>query len=965
MTFTRPAWLLLSLALPPVLWLGWPRRARGRAVASLTIRVTLLTLLILALSGFSLQNASRNLDVVFVLDWSDSLPDQAKAQALAYVQQALKAKAPDDRAAVIVFGQDALVEHLLARETALEGIASLPNPAHTDLEEALSLAFTLLPPENARRIVVLTDGAYTTGNPQSIASLIRNSGIDLRFVCYPFGEVRDPAACHPPVYGQADAAITAVHLPTSVHTGETFPLEVTLHGQNAPVNGQLEVRTASGTLLHREAHTIRPGTEHLTLSLQAADSPGLLAYTVEFIPTQSDFYPENNQLQGYTTVLGAPRLLLVAPSQGETIPGEDTPRPDEAAALYSVLQNSGMQVERALPWEMPASLLHLGRYDAVVLVDVPASQLDQAQMQAIQQYVRDLGGGLVVIGGPTAFGVGGYYHTPLENALPLEMQIKDEQKRPRMAILYVIDHSGSMMETSGGPTKLNLAKEAAIRSVDMLMNGDQVGVVAFDDTASWAVPVQTLEDPVAIQSAISHISGGGGTDIYAGLYAASQVIPKIDAPIRHIILLTDGGADPTGIPELVQRLHTQENVTLTTIAVGSDATPNLKEWAKLGEGRYYFVDKPSRLPDVFTAETALVSRSYVVEEPFTPIQTAPSALLPDKGLPPLYGYVATQARRTAQVILQSPKEDPILATWRYGLGKALAFTSDATGRWGRDWLAWQGYATFWSAAVRSVLGAPVSGDMQAEVNTDGEHARLTVTLLQDIQPGEYALEASIVPPGGSDGLSLTLSQESPAQFSAQFTPQEPGVYLLHVQGHAPNGESLTLTTGWAYGYSSEYRPQSASDRLNRLLLGLDANAPARLLQQMPEETFAHDVPAPPRRRAMWYPLLALAAALLPLDVAVRRLAFSREDIQGWRASLKAWRTRKSAPTPQGTRVRTLLRVKRRPRGTPSPPQARPKPPSKPAEPRPPQRPASQKPVSPSQHTAQALLRRKREREDKT
>ncbi len=979
MAFTRPLWLLLLLLLPLILWAGWPRGESGRRrrILALAMRSTILLGLTLALSGFAWERPTDRLDIVFAVDWSDSLPRKAKAAEIAYVQRALEAKGPDDRAAMLVFGREALVERALSTETTLDGITSIASNLPTsgsNLEEALRLALALLPPENARRIVVLTDGAYTGNDPQDIAALIRNSGIDLRFVCYPFGEVADPQECRTPAGDQPDAAVTAVHLPDLVHRGETVKMATVIQSRGT-VTGTLEVRAQDGSLLYAQPYTARSGSDRLTVPILAEGEDGLQTFHVEFIPAAADFYPQNNKLEAATRLLGEPRLLVVAPPEGEDLPLSKEPRPDEAAALVAALQSTALQVERVLPQGMPFSLEGLSAYAAVILVDVPAAQLTLRQMSTLQRYVRDLGGGLIAIGGPTAFGMGGYFHTPLEETLPLEMQIKDERRRPRLALGYVIDHSGSMMETSGqgGPTKLQLAQEAAIRSVSMLMPGDQVGVVAFDDKASWVVPMQTLDDPAAVQAAIARIGGGGGTDIFAGLFAMSKVLPEAEAQVRHIILLTDGGADPTGIPELVQRLYQEEGVTLTAIGVGADATPALRQWAELGGGRYHFVRDPSTLPALFTTETALVSRAYLVEETFTPLRRADSPLAPPEGLPPLRGYVAAEAKQTAQVILQSPKEDPILAVWRYGLGKALAFTSDASGRWAQDWLRWEGYAPFWQTAVRAVLGRVQSEELHAEIRLEGEDARLRVLLPGDAGPEAWSaarLRVSILPPDGEDAEEIALVQSGPRRFEGTFRPAESGAYLLHIEAERPGSETLASTIAWVHGYSPEYRPQAAADRFVRLLAALEPPFGEGLLLGGAGAVFRHDLPAAARRNPAAMFLLGMAAVLLPVEVGVRRLVIGREDLARWKAAIgKRMHAPKRQSSPEESRVRTLLRVKRTPKkrqplegGPPPAPPPKAQPPPRPPAPPEKQPPSGEPPAAPSPHrTASRLLERKRSR----
>ncbi|HEB65078.1 MAG TPA: hypothetical protein ENJ02_06005, partial [Chloroflexi bacterium] len=397
---------------------------------------------------------------------------------------------------------------------------------------------------------------------------------------------------------------------------------------------------------------------------------------------------------------------------------------------------------------------------------------------------------------------------------------------------------------------------------------------------------------------------------------------------------------------------------------------------ELGGGRYHFVRDPATLPAIFTTETAPVSRSYLVEETFTPLQTAASPLIPADGLPPLYGYVATEAKQTAQVILQSPKEDPILAVWRYGLGKALAFTSDATGRWGRDWLRWEGYAPFWETAARAVLGRVQSEQLRTEVQMEGENARVVVLLPEEAAPqawDEARLRVSIVPPGGAPAEEITLAQSGPRRFEGLFQPGESGAYLLRVEAERAGGERLASTVAWIHGYSPEYRPRPAVDQFARLLAALEPPAGEGLLLPAPQEAFRHDLPATERRVPAAMFLLGMAASLLPVEVAIRRLAVGREDLGKWRAALsKRLRAPKGEAAPKGSRVRTLLRVKRAPKkrqpleGSPPPtPPPKAAPSSKPPDPpKTPPLPKTRGAASSSRRTTSRLLERKRSRRGK-
>lgn len=967
MRFSSPLLLLFLAILPLLVWAGWPSRGpgRGRELVALALRLLIALCLVFSMAGLEVLSSGRNLAVVFLVDASDSMPAQALEAEVNYIHTAMDHMAPDDQAAIIVFGGDALVERPMQTGRALAEITSAPVTTQTDLAEAIRLGVALFPSGAARRMIILSDGAETTGQAQPAAQLAAALGVEI--ISVPFVTAR----------GQ-EALVTQVDAPTHLRPEEKFSLNVSIQSSQAQ---KATLRVLSGSqVLYEKSHTLRRGLQTLSLPLQAG-GPGLISYRVQINPEQDGFY-QNNQLDAFSVVEGPPRVLVVAPPAGEELPGGTT-RPDETSALMGALRQAGFDVQSVTPGVFPADLPSLAQYSSVVLVDVPARELTTRQMEVIQSYVRDLGGGLVAIGGPTSFGVGGYYDTPLEAALPVDMQIKDEKRRPKLGMVFIIDHSGSMSESSGGVEKVELAKEAAVRALELLYPTDRVGVIQFDDDAQWVVPMTDLQNPGSVVSAIGSIRSEGGTDIGAGLKAMARVFPGDPATVKHVILLTDGGADSTGLVQLVAGLYKEYGITLSTVGVGNDAAPFLKDLAVAGAGRYHFTNNPASIPSIFTEETSLASRAYIVEETFYPKLVTSSPILTGiDSLPALRGYIAAYPKDLARVILQSEKGDPVLSSWQYGLGRSVAFTSDATGRWGKDWVSWDQFATFWVQAVRYTLGSSSRVALEMNTELDGEQAVLTLDAQNragDTLNG-YEIEANLVAPDGQ-AQSVLLQQVAPGRYRGRFVPTEQGVYLVRLSGKSDDGSgSFAETTGWVLSYSPEYRDvQTDPDTLVRLTRQVGG----KLTTGDPAEAFAHTLSTARASRPLWPWLLALAALLLPFDVAVRRLILTRYDflllrdrVQAWLAGLSgAVRPPAAEPQPLDERLSVLRQARDRARSSsttasvappadPSPPvvTAQPPQPSPPPTPRPQAAAPAQPSTTPNPaDTVASLLARKKKK----
>ncbi|MEK7277142.1 MAG: glutamine amidotransferase, partial [Chloroflexota bacterium] len=355
---------------------------------------------------------------------------------------------------------------------------------------------------------------------------------------------------------------------------------------------------------------------------------------------------------------------------------------------------------------------------------------------------------------------------------------------------------------------------------------------------------------------------------------------------------------------------TKDKITVSTVAIGRDSdTARLQQLATLGDGRYHFADTPSSIPEIFTEETTLATRAYIIEEPFFPSQISPSPIL--EGIteaPQILGYVGTTAKDTAQTILISNladgSRDPILAAWQYGLGKAVAWTSDTTGRWGTHWVSWSGFPTFIAQAVRFTINESVQSDITADVKLNGETATLSADAYDN--NGDFinnlSLLANVVAPDGST-QTVRMTQTASGRYEAAFTPTLPGAYLIRVAGPEGANTSVGETSGWVLSYSPEYKTLEADpDALARLA----ALADGRLISE-PPDAFDHSLIARRVTRPTWPFLLTLAVLLLPFDIAVRRLTVSRYDIQRAMTRLREYADNLLRPKAEPARVESMSR----------------------------------------------------------
>ncbi len=915
---------LALVLIEAALWWGasvqrWLRSVKGRLSyqpgirlsTPLFLRMLLLALLLCAFFNAYWSRRTRDLAVVFLLDRSASTKSAWDAQ-LDFVEAALARKAPQDRAALVVFAGDAWVDRALSPLSALPGIATLPRIDATDIESAVRLGLALIPEGAPGRLVLLTDGLETAGRAAWALREAHARGVDVQLVQVGSGA---PAA---------EVWVADLRLPARVYPGDRVPVTVEI-GSTAQQNVRM-TWTASGQTGQDGVRVL--GTADTLAFTFVADEPGFVALRVCLEP-EYDTFAQNNCADGWVLVQGAPRVLVVGP-------------PEECAALVRALEQAGLPVEVAAADTLPLTAQALVDYAGIVIVNTPARSFAPQSLTALRAFVRDLGGGLIAVGGPQSYGVGGWLGTPLEEALPVQMQVQDPQRFPPLAMAVVIDKSGSMGVEEAGVTKIRLAAEAAIRVAETLNDTDTLAVVAYDDRPADTFGPATMDAREALIAQLRRLQPGGGgiyvresLDYAAGLLRNVAVAPDTQ---RHILLLADGAdaEHQEQVPALVQGL-VGEGMTVSVVAIGLGSdVPFLTQVAETGNGRFYLTQRAADLPAIFAEETARVKRSYIVEKTFYPDTVTPWLPVADiVATPPLRGYVAATPKSAAQVVWNATEGDPLLAVWQYGLGRSVAWTSDSTGRWASEWAAWEAFSGFWGGVVRAVLPSPDDSGLALRILSEGDQARAVVDVV--------APDASVSASGYVDGLDLQLSvtpinsgqgqpqtvalvQRAPGRYEGYFSPAGRSTLLLRLHG------DRDLVAGWASPAPLEYVPGDALAAVARLAAqggGASVDEPAQV--------FVHDLRGRTAEQPLAPLLIVLAAILWPFDIAWRRLALTRADIARLFAVLRE-RARHllrrtsppMAPETPPTLASTLRQRQRRayrvePLVAPSPPEAAPPP----------------------------------------
>lgn len=879
---TSPRLLLLAAALLPLVYYFFRRSlvdyGRPQRIVSLSIRALMLSLLVLALARPVMLSPTREQFVVFAIDRSLSVNEQAAKTAKEYLETAVKSLG-SNRAAFLPFAAEpGRVSADLARLDLAPPSATRPAAAGgldaqgTNIAAALEVAAASIPPFYVPKIVLLSDGNQTAGDALRAASVLGNVPVSTVALA-----TRD----------DPEVQVSAVNAPAEVRQGEPFYVEVVVDSNRDDNAGTLEVYRGPARVLGQKV-TLKKGENRLRFQ-QSITRERLAEFLVRATGFQ-DTLLDNNSETGLVFAAGKPRVLIV----------ESTPK--AARPLERALEEEDIRVDVRPPEGMPNSLADLQNYELLILSNVPATALTNKQMEIARTYVQDLGGGLAMLGGDQSFGLGGYYKTVLEEILPVRSDFEKEKQKPSLGMMLVIDKSGSM-----GGEKIELAKDAAKAAVELLGPSDLVGVLAFEGETFVISELQSAANKSVILDQISAIEAGGGTTMYPAMEQAFQALDPARVKLKHVIILTDGISEPGDFMGITASMAAAK-ITVSTVAVGQDADQALLEQiAQTAGGRYYFAEDPASVPQIFARETMTASKSAINEQPFAAQVVRPTPALQGidfASAPFLLGYVVTRAKPTSELILATENGDPLLAWWRYGLGTTVAFTSDAKTRWAAEWTQWPGFSKFWAQVVRQAMRRNEARGLVVNLTRSGGAALLTADAADDA--GNYLnqarVEATVIDPRMNKS-TIALDQVAPGRYQARFETPLQGAYHVELSGTANGRSVFHQSRGLMVGYPDELRLRPT----NHALLDSIARASGGLADAPAASAFAATDRTARRAIPLWPYLLALAALLLILDVALRRIDFSLIFARRPRPAPSPNRTSRAAAGAGAATVRTPSR----------------------------------------------------------
>ena len=905
--FANPTALWLLALAPWVWWLAASNRVgmtAGRAGAATFVRLCLLGLCVGALAEPRAVRERDVTSVVFALDVSDSVGRGVEEQALTLFSQAVAAKPATDEAGLVVFGRNAAVELPPRMSVPFEGVInSQVSRDATNLEQTLSLSAAIVPEENSGRVVLISDGTETEGRLQSEVDRLRGRGIRVDVLPVDYG-------------GGDEVWLERLDLPRFVRQGETYEAGVVLNSLHAGAGTLL--LTENGKEVAREPVEYAAGKNRYVFPVRLR-GPGYYEYAATVIPDDdasgepADGLAENNTALNYLYLEGAGKVLVVTDPAGD---------PRDIGNFVAAAREGEREVTTLDGFAFPRDVLSLMPYDLIVFAGVPADTFDAQQLRAVRDAVRDLGTGFLMLGGPGSFGAGGYQNTPVEEILPVDMDITRRKVLPKGALVVIL-------HTCEFPQGNTWGKRICKRAIQVLGDQDECGVLVADyvDGEEWLFELTPAGRYPELVPKINAAQIGDMPDFAQTMNAGLKALKASDASAKHMIIISDG--DPSPPPPQLVRDYADAQIAVSTVAIfphgGDRASINTMRGIAAGTGgRFYLPDDPAELPGIFIKEAKTLRRTLIQNKTVVPEVAMGHPVLKGLGdLPPVRGFVLTTPKnKLDQQLLRVPSDeqvapgeyDPVLAVQQFGLGRTGAFTADLGPNWGADWIAWDGYGPFVRQLVTHLGRVRKKGHLRLSADTDGSDG---VVIVEDFHPEERFLEVAVTVSGPRErSESVPLVQVGPRRYQARVPLWGKGRYQIvgaatvagssapepaaapEPAGDVPTGTlagandaieepaddagaTEQVAGGFILPYSAEYL-RFRSDPI--VLKGVAAATNGRVLDGDPEamKTLFTDDREPKKSSRPIFDWLLLALAVgVPLDVAVRRVQLDGSVVRGW------------------------------------------------------------------------------------
>jgi uncharacterized membrane protein len=856
--FTSPAWLLLLIPTAAwAFWLSWKSDVQvspWRRWVALGVRLVVVAAIALAMAGLQWLKPLEGMNVFFVLDRSDSVPSAQQEAARDYVNRAFASRKSVDQGGVLVFGSEASIESSINPIIDLQKIHAVVGTERTDIAAAIRLGTAAFPETGQKRLVLLSDGNENIGDALNALMAAKPLGVSVDVV--PLG-----------VAHGNDVSVQKLGLPSTLKKGQTFEVKIFAQADKAqPATVRLY---RNDQLLGEQKVELTAGKNLFTFP-QTLTEPGFYSYDVA-VEARDDQVAQNNRATSFTSVRGDPTVLVVSSE------------PAGDANLVEALRSANIQVKLTEMNGFPGTLAQMQSYDAIFLSNIAAGDLGRDLMKLLESAVRDFGVGLVCVGGDQTYAAGGYRDTPLEATLPVDMELSSKKVLPSGALCLIM-HG---MEFNNGN---QVARDIAVAALDALGPQDQIGVLLWDGTERWLFPMTKKGDGRELGRKIAGMNQGDLPSFQGLMEQAHDGLKKCSANLKHVVVFSDGdpGAPSTELMDAIVK----DRITVSSVLIAGHSAPDtMISMASQGHGRFYDVQSPSELPQIFIKEAAVILKSAIFEEPFQPQLAVSTELV--RGIagaeyPRLLGYVATTPKPRAEVPIVSEKGDPILAHWQYGLGRAVAFTSDAKAKWARDWMGWAKYRQFWSQIAKWSLRRVDNADFTTDVSVEKGQGQINVEALDE--KGNFRnflnLQAIVVSPKG-ERQTVHLDQTGPGHYEAKFPTRQVGSYLLHLMDIKDGKVRGSQVLGASVNYSPEF---NATDPNLNLLRRLAETGDGKMLDiSTPSDSpFLHNREKTFQPRDLWQWLLRFAIVLFPIDVGIRRIQLDPEELRRARQWLRRW-----------------------------------------------------------------------------